>query len=109
MRHSSMLATAVLGAAATVPFVGVGAAAAADGSTMANLRPVALNGVKGSGTAMVEVHGTRITRRDVDREAALLQRRYEQMLKGITLPKMPDLRSQALDNLIDDQIPLPTN
>jgi hypothetical protein len=27
---------------------------------MANLRPVALNGVKGSGTAMVEVKGTRI-------------------------------------------------
>jgi hypothetical protein len=60
MRSSSKLATAALGAAATLPFFGVGAAAAADGSTMANLRPVALNGVKGSGTAMVEVHGTRI-------------------------------------------------
>jgi peptidyl-prolyl cis-trans isomerase D len=53
---------------------------------------------------VAEVHGSRITRRDVDREAALLQRRYEQMLKGITLPKMPDLRSQALDNLIDSAL-----
>ena len=53
---------------------------------------------------VAEVHGTRITRRDLDREAALLQRRYEQMLKGITLPKMPDLRSQALDNLIDSAL-----
>ena len=60
MRHITTLATAALGAAAAIPFLGVGAAAAADGSTMANLRPVALNGVKGSGTAMVEVHGTRI-------------------------------------------------
>jgi CHRD domain len=60
MRHTTTLAAAALGAAATLPFLGVGAAAAADGSTMANLRPVALNGVKGSGTAMVEVHGTRI-------------------------------------------------
>jgi hypothetical protein len=60
MRHTTKLATAVLGAAAALPFVGVGAAAAADGSTMANLRPVALNGVDGSGTAMVEVRGTRI-------------------------------------------------
>lgn len=50
---------------------------------------------------VAEVHGTRITRRDLDREAALLQRRYEQLLKGVTLPRMPDLRTQALDNLID--------
>jgi hypothetical protein len=60
MRHSTKLATAALGAAATLPFLGVGVAAAADGSTMANLRPVALNGVEGSGTAMVDVHGNRI-------------------------------------------------
>jgi peptidyl-prolyl cis-trans isomerase D len=53
---------------------------------------------------VAEVHGTRITRRDLDRETQLLQRRYEQMLKGITLPKMPDLRSQALDNLIDSAL-----
>ena len=60
MRHSTKLATVVLGAAATLPFVGVATAAAADGSTMANLRPVALNGVDASGTAMVDVRGTRI-------------------------------------------------
>ena len=53
---------------------------------------------------VAEVHGTRITRRDLDREAMLLQRRYEQMLKGVTLPRMPDLRSQALDNLIDSAL-----
>jgi len=51
--------------------------------------------------AVADVRGTRITRREVDREAALLQRRYEQMLKGVTLPQMPDLRGQALDNLIE--------
>ena len=33
---------------------------AADGDVMANLKPVALNGVDASGTAMVEVSGTRI-------------------------------------------------
>lgn len=60
MRHSKKLATAVLGVAATVPFLGVGVASAADGSTMANLRPVALNGVKAEGTAMVKVQGTKI-------------------------------------------------
>jgi hypothetical protein len=60
MGRNTTLATAVLGVAATLPFVGVQAAAAADGSTMAKLRPVALNGVDGSGTAMVEVRGTRI-------------------------------------------------
>lgn len=56
----------------------------------------------GEGVDVVaEVHGQRITRRDVDREAALLQRRYEALLKGVSLPRMPDLRNQALDNLID--------
>ncbi len=50
---------------------------------------------------VAEVHGTRITRRDVDRQAALLQRRYEQMLKGVSLPRLPNLRGQALDELID--------
>jgi peptidyl-prolyl cis-trans isomerase D len=53
---------------------------------------------------IAEVHGARITRRDLDREAALLQRRYEQLLRGVTLPQMPDLRSQALDNLIDSAL-----
>jgi peptidyl-prolyl cis-trans isomerase D len=53
---------------------------------------------------VAEVHGTRITRRDLDREAQMLQRRYEQLLRGVTLPQMPDLRSQALDNLIDSAL-----
>ena len=53
---------------------------------------------------VAEVHDTRITRRDLDRETTMLQRRYEQMLRGVTLPRMPDLRSQALDNLIDSAL-----
>jgi peptidyl-prolyl cis-trans isomerase D len=53
---------------------------------------------------VAEVHGTRITRRDLDREQQMLQRRYEQLLRGVTLPQMPDLRSQALDNLIDSAL-----
>jgi hypothetical protein len=39
----------------------MGSALAADGNTSANLQPVALNGVSGSGTAMVHVQGNRIT------------------------------------------------
>jgi peptidyl-prolyl cis-trans isomerase D len=53
---------------------------------------------------VAEVHGTRITRRDLDRETQMLQRRYEQLLRGVTLPQMPDLRNQALDNLIDSAL-----
>lgn len=53
---------------------------------------------------VAQVHETRITRRDLDRESALLQRRYEQLLKGVTLPRMPDLRGQALENLIDSAL-----
>jgi len=53
---------------------------------------------------VAQVHDTRITRRDLDRESALLQRRYEQLLKGVTLPRMPDLRGQALENLIDSAL-----
>jgi hypothetical protein len=60
MRTTSKIASAAIGAAALLPFLGAGLAQAADGNTMATLRPVALNGVKGSGTAMVTVHGTRI-------------------------------------------------
>jgi len=50
---------------------------------------------------VADVQGTRITRRELDRETALLQRRYEQMLKGVSLPQLPDLQGQALDNLIE--------
>ena len=39
----------------------VGPAFAADAWVSANLKPVAGNGVEGSGTAMVEVTGTTIT------------------------------------------------
>jgi hypothetical protein len=60
MRTTTKIATVALGSAALLPFLGAGMAQAADGTTMATLRPVALNGVKGSGTAMVTVKGTRI-------------------------------------------------
>jgi hypothetical protein len=60
MRTTTKIASVALGSAALMPFLGAGIAQAADGSTMATLRPVALNGVKGSGTAMVTVTGNRI-------------------------------------------------
>ncbi|WP_406832207.1 CHRD domain-containing protein [Pedococcus sp. KACC 23699] len=60
MRTTTKIATVALGSAALLPFLGAGIAQAADGNTMATLRPVALNGVKGSGTAMVTVSGNRI-------------------------------------------------
>jgi len=53
------LGTATLGSALLLT-LGAGMAQAADGNTMAKLRPVALNGVDGSGTAMVTVKGNRI-------------------------------------------------
>ena len=56
MRTSFKLATAVLGAAALLP-LGLSSAFAADGGANANLAPVVLNGVNGSGTAMVTVKG----------------------------------------------------
>ncbi|GAA2731477.1 hypothetical protein GCM10009867_05200 [Pedococcus aerophilus] len=60
MRTTTKIATVALGSAALLPFLGAGIAQAADGSTMATLRPVALNGVDASGTAMVTVKGTKI-------------------------------------------------
>ena len=53
MRRARTLATVALGSAVLLPFVGAGTAMAADGDVMANLKPVALNGVDASGTAMV--------------------------------------------------------
>jgi peptidyl-prolyl cis-trans isomerase D len=53
---------------------------------------------------VAEVHGQRIMRRDVDRETMLLQRRYEQIFKGANAPRIPDLRSQALDDLIESAL-----
>src|SRR4051794_15861297 len=60
MRRATTLASLAVASLAVSPFLGVGAAVAANGDTMANLQPVALNGVNGSGTAMVQVNGTRI-------------------------------------------------
>ena len=60
MRTSHKLATAAFGAAFLIP-MGMSSAFAADGDVNANLAPVALNGVAGSGTAMVKVQGTMIT------------------------------------------------
>lgn len=60
MRTSYKLATLALGSAALVPFLGVGTAFAADGNVSANLKPVALNGVDGSGTVSTSVTGTTI-------------------------------------------------
>jgi len=60
MRRSLTLASLAVASLAVTPALGIGAAAAAEGDTMANLQPVALNGVNGSGTAMVAVNGTRI-------------------------------------------------
>ncbi len=60
MRTTTKIATVALGSAALLPFLGAGIAQAADGNTMATLRPVALNGVSANGTAMVTVNGTKI-------------------------------------------------
>ena len=60
MRRTTTLASMAVAGLAITPFLGVGVAAAANGDVMANLRPVALNGVDASGTAMVEVNGNRI-------------------------------------------------
>ena len=60
MRTRFKLATAAIGAAALLPLT-MSSAFAADGGVNANLTPVALNGVAGSGTAMVKVSGTTLT------------------------------------------------
>ena len=60
MRTSHKLATAAIGAAFMLP-MGMATASAADGDVNANLTPVALNGVAGSGTAMVKVEGNMIS------------------------------------------------
>jgi hypothetical protein len=60
MRIRHKLVTVAFGAAVLLPLA-AGSAFAADGDANANLSPVALNGVQGSGTAMVSVEGTMIT------------------------------------------------
>ena len=49
------VAAITLGAAVMMPFAGTSAAFTASDSTTANLKPVALSGFTGSGTAMVTV------------------------------------------------------
>jgi hypothetical protein len=51
---------AVACGAAIAPFAGFAPANANAGDAVAQLRPVALNGVQGSGVAFVSVHGTRV-------------------------------------------------
>jgi peptidyl-prolyl cis-trans isomerase D len=53
---------------------------------------------------VAEVHGDRITRQQLDTETGMLQRRFEEMLKGATLPRSLDLRGRALDQLIDNAL-----
>jgi len=60
MHRTLTLASAAVAGFAVSPFLGIGTALAADGDAVANLTPVVLNGVDASGTAMVEVNGTRI-------------------------------------------------
>jgi hypothetical protein len=60
MHVSLKLSSLAVATLAVSPFLGIGAAVAADGDTMAQLQPVALNGVPASGTAMVSVSGTTI-------------------------------------------------
>ena len=60
MRTSRKIALTAFGAALLLP-LGTTSAFAADTDLNANLAPVALNGVEGSGTAMVQVRGTTVT------------------------------------------------
>jgi len=50
------------------------------------------------------VHGERITRRQLDEQTAMLQRRFQEMLRGASLPQGLQLRGQALDQLVDDAL-----
>jgi hypothetical protein len=61
-QKSRRLAIAALACGAAIaPFAGALAPATANSAdAVANLQPVALNGVNGSGTAFVSVHGTRV-------------------------------------------------
>ena len=60
MRTTRRIALAGFGAALLLP-IGLGSASAVDGDANANLAPVELNGVQGSGTAMARVEGTTLT------------------------------------------------
>src|SRR4051794_27030903 len=60
MRRATTLASLAIASLAVSPFLGVGAAVAADGDTMANLQPVELSGGDAGGPGLVEVNGPRI-------------------------------------------------
>jgi len=53
---------------------------------------------------VAKVHGERITRRQLDDQTMMLQRRFQEMLRGAALPQGLQLRGQALDQLIDDAL-----
>ena len=56
---------------------------------------------------VAKVHGDTISRRDLDRATAVLQRRYDEMLRGQLSPELMrslDLRGRALDQLIDQAL-----
>jgi len=53
---------------------------------------------------VARVHGERITRRQLDDQTQQLQRRFQEMLRGASLPAGFNLRGQALDQLIDDAL-----
>jgi len=58
--HHSLLAVLGCAVAAAVPFLGSGGANAASGDLTADLQPVVVNKVPGSGTAHVAVRGTKV-------------------------------------------------
>jgi peptidyl-prolyl cis-trans isomerase D len=56
---------------------------------------------------VARVQGATISRRDVDRATAALQRRYDDMLRGQLSPELArslDIRGRALDQLIDEAL-----
>lgn len=53
---------------------------------------------------VANVYGERITRRQLEDQAQLLQRRFQDLLRGAALPQGLELRGQALDQLIDDAL-----
>ncbi|HYR96583.1 MAG TPA: SurA N-terminal domain-containing protein, partial [Candidatus Binatus sp.] len=56
---------------------------------------------------VARVHGDTISRRDLDRATAVLQRRYDEMLRGQLSPELArslDVRGRALDQLIDQAL-----
>lgn len=53
---------------------------------------------------VAQVHDERITRRQLDDQTAMLQRRFQDLVRGASVPPSIDFRSQALDRLIDDAL-----